>query len=147
MTTTPLPIHDGAHAPTRAALLLAAFACASDTLTGLALMLAPEFALGWLHLPVPVETVFLRWIGVFVFVVGLAYAYPFLWHEPHARAARFCAAFEMTAAARFAVASFLAVAVGTGTLEVGWLGVGGFDAALALAQIALLARGAVGDVD
>ncbi len=147
MTTAHLPARDGVPAPTRAVLLLAALAGASDASTGVVLMLAPRLALSALGLPVPADTIFLRWIGVFVFVVGLAYAYPFLWREPHARAARLCAAFELTAVARLAVAGFVAVAVGAGALEFGWLGVGAFDAALALAQIALLARGAVGDVD
>lgn len=131
---------------TRGTLALALAACASDASTGLLLVVAPGAVLGLLRLPVPDDPVFVRWLGVFVLAVGLAYAWPFLWRDPRARTARLVAAFELTALVRFAVAAFLAVAVGSGALAPGGLGIAAFDAAVAAAQVALLARGAVGHV-
>lgn len=121
---------------------LAAGAGIADGLTGLLLITTPSTAFGLLGLPLPAETVYVRFVGVFVLVVGLLYAVPFL-GSPPARNARLASAFESTALARCAVAMFLAAAVAAGALAGPWLRVAVFDALLAGAQGWLLATGAV----
>jgi hypothetical protein len=132
--------------PALAVRALALCAGLSDTATGVLLVVAPGLVLSMLGLPLPSEPVYMRWIGVFVASVGFAYALPFLRPAGPERTARLVAVFEVTAVVRFAVAAFLAATVGCGALETGWLTVGAFDAVVALAQFALLARGAAGTV-
>jgi hypothetical protein len=113
-----------------------------DAVTGLLLVGAPALVLRLLGLPRPADLALLRFVGVFVTCVGLAYLYPWL-GRAH-RQGRLLAALEMTAAVRLAVALFLGIAVAAGTLELPWAQVGGYDAAVALVQIGLLARGGFG---
>lgn len=128
----------------RGLFVLLAVAGGGDLATGLALVAAPAQVLSLLGLPVPGETIWLRFVGVFVGSVGAAYLYPLLLDRAR-RAARLCAVLEWTAGARLAVAFFLAMAVAGNALDGGWLGVGGWDAALGLGQLALLARGRLAD--
>jgi len=124
---------------------VAAFAFAAglcDAATGVALVAAPLWTLGRMGIePLPAEPVYLRWIGAFVLAVGLAYLYPFLL-APGRRAARLATVFEVTALARGAVALTAGGAILAGELAPAWAGVPLFDAALAVAQLVLLARGA-----
>lgn len=111
-----------------------------DALTGLALVAVPRGVLAPLALDVPADGDFaFRFVGVFVACVGLAYLYPFAL-PPARRGVRLAAAIEWTAGVRLAVATFLAVAVVAGCPS-GWLIVGFFDAAVALAQLRLCAGG------
>lgn len=114
---------------------------ASDTGTGALLVVVPGFMLGVLGIPLPTETVYLRFVGVFVGAVGLAYLYPLLLRDRDARRARLIAALEWTAGVRLAVAGFVAVSVVVGALAEAWLLVGFFDAGVALAQFGLLGWG------
>lgn len=127
-----------------AALALGAGLC--DATTGAALIAAPLWTLARMGIaPPPAEPVYLRWIGAFVLAVGLAYLYPFLLSDRR-RVARLATVFEVTALARGLVALTAGGAIVAGELAPAWAGVPLFDAALALAQLVLLSRGALEDV-
>lgn len=126
----------------RAALAFVVAAGFADLATGVGLLTWPQLVLAALSLPAPAELIYLRFVGVFVAGVGLAYLYPFAYAE---REYRLHAALEWTAGVRLAVALFLAVAVAAGKLGGAWLLVGTFDAVVALVQLGLLARGLLTD--
>jgi hypothetical protein len=129
------------------AALFAVAAGACDAATGLALLAAPQRVLQLLDIPWPGGDPFaLRFVGVFVGCVGLAYLAPFLTVPGPRRQKRLRAAFELTAGFRLAVALFLGAAVTLGQ-PLGWLLVGWTDAALGLSQLVLLQRGCFGDGD
>ena len=112
-----------------------------DAMTGLLLLAAPRLVLRLLGADVPGDSggdlVLLRFVGVFVGSVGLAYLYPWLLRGE----SRLRTAVEITAGVRLAVALFLGFAVLTGQLDLPWATVGAYDALVATAQIGLLARG------
>ena len=116
-------------------LLIGSGAC--DLATGTALLVSPSWVFSMLRLPVPPAEawILVRWLGVFVACVGLAGVWP------RFAPGRLAAAAEITTVARLAVAGFLAVAVCGDALAPSWLIVGAFDATVALAQLALRARG------
>lgn len=120
---------------------LAAGAC--DTTTGVLLVLAPAAVTALLGVPGKLaEPIFLRWIGVFVGGVGLAYLLPFLLGaRPPGFAARLRAVFEVTALLRAAVALFVTTAVAAKALPAAWLPVAATDATLAAVQLAMIHRG------
>ncbi len=120
---------------------------AADSATGALLLLSPSVPLGLLGIvDVTSHAVYLRFIGVFVGGVGLAYLAP--WMLPHWRGdqARLMAVIEMTAFLRLAVALFVGVTCAVGALASAWLTVGVVDAGVAIAQLALRANGAFGRV-
>lgn len=115
---------------------------AADSATGLLLLLSPSVVLGLLGIvDVASHAVYLRFIGVFVGGVGLAYLAP--WFLPRWRGdqARLMATIELTAFFRLAVALFVAVACAVGALASPWITVGVVDAGVALVQLALRANG------
>lgn len=143
--------------PSTAALVYCWLAGLCDLLTGILLVLSPETVLAMLGLPEVSEPIFLRYVGVFVANVGLAYSLPW-WPRgsgwsPHGRGASSVRAsgvtqaieqvFALTALVRLSVASFLFVAVLADALAGPWLLVGLTDLALAGVQIAWLRRGGV----
>jgi hypothetical protein len=130
--------------PGRGVLALLLVAGVGDLATGLSLVAAPALVLAALGLPAPDETIYLRLVGVFVGSVGAAYLYPLLLSGA-SRAPRIAAALEWTAGVRLAVALFVAVAVAADALAGPWLLIGAYDAALALAQLALLSRRGLAD--
>jgi hypothetical protein len=120
----------------RDAFVLCALAGACDALTGLLLVAAPLFTLRLMHIAtMPAEPIYMRWIGVFVFAVGSAYALPFLGRRPDDRNRRLVGVLEVTALLRACVAVFIAGAVLQGALEPGWSMVFFTDAALVVLQI------------
>jgi hypothetical protein len=130
-----------------APVLFAVAAGTCDAATGLALLAAPQRVLQLLGVPWTGGDPFaLRFVGVFVGCVGLAYLAPFLATPGRRRERRRRAAIELTAGFRLAVALFLGAVVTLGQ-PIGWLLVGSTDAALGLAQLVLLARGSFGDGD
>lgn len=125
----------------RGPLLFCLFAGGGDAVTGLLLLMAPGFVLRLLGITVPGDNlILLRFVGVFVGSVGLAYLYPWLLRGE----SRLRTAVEITAGVRLAVALFLSFAVLTGRLDLPWATVGAYDALVATAQIGLLARGFFG---
>lgn len=129
----------------RTAALFCLLAGGGDAVTGLLLITAPGLVISLLHLEIPDGGLgLLRFVGVFVGCVGLAYLYPWLLTDGQRLERRVATAVEMTAGARLAVALFLGVAVTVGEMDAPWLAVAGYDAALALAQLGLLARGVFG---
>jgi hypothetical protein len=127
----------------RRAGLFCLLAGGGDAATGLLLVAAPALVLHLLGLPPAADPVLLRFVGVFVGCVGLAYLYPWMLDGSGRRLET---VLEITAGVRLAVALFLGVAVAVGALRSPWLTVGAYDALLAAAQIGLLARGGLGDV-
>lgn len=131
-----------------ASALFCALAGGGDALTGLLLVAAPSLVLRLLGITGPAgadgELMLLRFVGVFVGCVGLAYLYPWLLRDGARRDRRVVAAMEMTAGVRLAVALFLGIAVARGGMDMPWLTVGVYDALVATAQIGLLGRGAFG---
>ena len=117
-----------------------------DLTTGLLLLARPATVLRLLGLARPAaDLALLRFVGVFVASVGLAYLYPWLLRDAARRDRRLAAALEMTAGVRLAVALFIGVTVVAGEMEMPWLTVGAYDALLASAQLVLLWRGAFGE--
>ena len=117
-----------------------------DALTGLLLVAAPALVLGLLGLSHPDGGLILvRFVGVFVGCVGLAYLYP--WFLRTDRDRRIVSALEITAGVRLAVALFLGIAVATAQLDLPWAAVGTYDAVVALAQLGLLIFGGFGHED
>lgn len=122
---------------------------AGDLATGVLLVISPATVETLLFLrPSPPEAaIFVRWIGVFVAVVGAAYLLPFRIRDAAARRERLRFVLEWTAWARLAVATFVGAAVLAAALPEGWCLVGSYDALAASGQLALLAAWARRDAD
>jgi len=132
----------------RGRTLFCLLAGGGDALTGLLLVAAPELVLHLLGLKRPDGNLaFLRFVGVFVGCVGLAYVYPWLLFDGESRARRIVSALEITAGVRLAVALFLGVAVASSQLDLPWVAVGTYDAVVASTQIGLLVFGVFQDED
>lgn len=130
----------------RARILFCLLAGGGDAVTGLLLVAAPSLVLSLLGLSPPEGSlILLRFVGVFVGCVGLAYLYPWLLKANRDR--RIVSALEITAGVRLAVALFIGVAVAEGQLELPWAAVGTYDAVVALAQLGLLVFGGVGHAE
>jgi len=122
--------------------LYCALAGFCDAGTGALLVLAPLWTLHLLRIPVmPVEPVYLRFVGVFVLGVGLSYLYPFCLGEGGKRDRLFAGVLHVTALVRFCVAAFVTVSVLGGALTPAWITVALTDALLAAVQVFMLARG------
>jgi hypothetical protein len=113
--------------------------------TGSALIAAPVAVATLLAgAPPSNAAIFLRWIGVFVLAVGTAYLTPRFAADGPERWSRLRGTLNVTTLARLLVAVFVAGSVAAGTLAAGWIVVGVYDGAIAVLQVALLARGAFG---
>jgi hypothetical protein len=111
-----------------------------DTITGILLLAAPLLTLRLMRISgVPLEPVYLRWIGAFVLASGVMYVYPFL---PRAgailRADRFQIVLEATTIIRVCVAATVWAAILARTLPAAWSSVGLTDAAIAAAQLCMI---------
>lgn len=128
------------------ALAFALLAGCGDALTGIFLLALPATTLGWMSIETPLSAqVFIRFIGVFVFGVGISYLYPFVLSGHH-RERRLATVFEVTACIRSAVALFVTAAVATQALAPAWLTVAVVDGILALVQISWLRKGVFDDL-
>ena len=115
---------------------------AGDSATGALLLLSPSVALGFLGIAdVTSHAVYVRFIGVFVGGVGLAYFAPWILPRWRGDQARVMAVIELTAFFRLAVALFVGVTCAVGALASAWLTVGVVDAGVAIVQLALRANG------
>ncbi len=114
---------------------LAGFA---DACTGLLLLAAPEFTLRLMSIEtLPKEPVYLRYIGVFVFTVGLTYWLPAVARWSPRRELVMSVLF-ITGVVRAAVAGFVAFEVSRGGLEPAWMVVCFTDASFAAVQVWML---------
>lgn len=130
----------------RGRTLFCLLAGGGDALTGLLLIAAPVLVLHFLGLNRPAGNLaFVRFVGVFVGCVGLAYLYPWLLFDGERRKQRIISSLEITAGVRLAVALFLGVAVASSQLDLPWVLVGTYDALLASTQIGLLVFGVFRD--
>lgn len=128
----------------RQALVL--YQCAAglcDATTGLLLIAAPASTLGLMGLTViPQPDAFLRYIGVFVFSVGLTYLWTVLRWPLNDRATLvWSTQWKITALIRLLVALFVVWQVATHAIEVRWMTVALSDGAFAAIQVIGLQRG------
>ena len=123
----------------RFARRLALVSGALDFCTGLALVFAPALLLRLMGVPGTGEeaTVYLRFIGMFVWAVGFSY----LWALGRGEAALLRSTLELTVWFRLAVGGYSSFAIARGWLSPLWLSVPAADFAFAFAQIWLLRRG------
>jgi hypothetical protein len=114
---------------------------ASDTVTGLLLLVAPTTTLRLMQLAAPKEAnVYLSFVGAFVFSVGLAYLYgAHVVYRGYRRELEVI--WLLTAITRASVAVFVFTSVFTGALNSGWLTVAATDGALVLIQALGLRKG------
>lgn len=115
----------------------------SDTSTGVLLISAPAWTLRLMGLSIiPQPIAFIRYIGVFVFGVGLTYWWAALrWPlSAHAHIA-WATQWKITALIRSLVAIFVLWQVAGHYIEVRWLSVAGTDGIFAVIQIAGLQKG------
>jgi hypothetical protein len=115
---------------------------AGDLATGVLLMFAPLTTVGLMRIETtPLEPVYLRFVGAFVAAVGSLYLYPFLSRSRRLRDLRLRTVLEATALVRATIATFLAVALIGGELELAWMSVLITDGTLATIQIMMLTGG------
>ncbi len=120
---------------------------ASDTGTGLLLIVAPALTLRLMKLHVdPAALPLLSYIGVFVLSVGIACFYGALLARKPVFAARLQTVWLLTAITRGLVAVFVVCQIASGKLEAGWITVALTDGAFAVLQSIGLLRGWLRDV-
>lgn len=126
--------------------LLALLAGAMDTVTGALLLAAPAFTLRLMMIEMPADSgPFVRFVGAFVFGVGLSYFPPFLRHGRRDCDAALRSVFVTTGLIRLSVALFTGSAVAGGILVAAWLSVTLSDLALGSLQIWIVSRGVLDD--
>lgn len=121
------------------ATLLALGAGALDAGSGLALVFAPQLmlrAMGAAALA-PEPTLYLRWVGAFVFAVGFSYLWA-LWRRDVTLLRH---VLELTIFFRLAAGLYSAWAIANGALSLAWISVPLTDFALAAVQTWLVRRG------
>jgi|TARA_B110000285_G_scaffold77816_1_gene89634 hypothetical protein len=121
----------------RTVLALCLLAGLMDSSSGMLLMTAPAFTMGLMQLDVStVELlVFIRFIGAFVFSVGMLYVFAWLQYLRSESWQPVRAVLLMTAWVRLVICFFTAVAIATGDLPVGWASVTLTDGCLAALQL------------
>lgn len=127
----------------KAILFFQLMAGAADTTTGALLITAPEWTLRLMNVSqIPAAAIFISYIGVFVFSVGLSYLWAFFfWARNPNNVAQWRAQWTVTALIRSFVAIFVLWNVSTLQLELSWLSVGVTDGVIALLQWVGLTRG------
>jgi hypothetical protein len=121
---------------------------ASDTSTGVLLIIAPSTTLYLMRLHASPESLpFLSYVGVFVLAVGIAclYGASLLTSYP-VLVQKLQTVWLLTAITRGLVAVFVIAKVFSGSLEPGWITVALTDCAFALLQVIGLARGWLSNV-
>lgn len=121
----------------RLAMLLSLAVGAMDAVTGLLLIFTPSLVMKLLGIPaLPPETqVYMEWIGVFVFSIGVSYAL-----TTRGRSAAETV-WIFTTIVRSSVAVFLAVKIAAGALPAMWALVAATDGAVAVVQMIGLKAG------
>lgn len=113
-----------------------------DASTGVLLLLWPGFTLELMLISeIPAELVFLRFIGAFVFGVGISYWIPFLKLKNSTEYMHsVITVWQSTAVVRAVVGLFVFSQIITSTLPLGWLSVALTDCLLSFVQIILVRR-------
>jgi hypothetical protein len=110
-----------------------------DASTGALLLFAPTFTTRLMRLPeLPIQPVYLSFIGAFVGSLGLFYLYPFIHGFTHKTDAMLDVVLRLTALARIVVGSFVTVSIFRELLPFEWASVALTDLTLAAVQIAIL---------
>ena len=120
--------------------LLAGF---GDFLTGVFLILFPEWTLEMMWIKkVPLEKVYIQFIGSFVAGVGLSYLFSYFQVLLKGKGFQTLRGlFYSTTLIRFSVSSVLLWVVLRGTMDVAWLSVCFYDSSVAAYQVYLLKKG------
>jgi hypothetical protein len=114
----------------------------SDTMTGMLLMVAPEFTLGMMRLRAPADALlYLSFIGSFVLSVGLSCLYGAFLIIRRRSPCRLEIVWLLTAITRAGVAIFVITQILSQALEAGWLTVATTDGACVLIQAIGLRKG------
>lgn len=114
---------------------------AMDVCTGLLLLFLPVPTLRLMGLTdIPLQPIFISWIGVFVFSIGCAYWLPFLERRSDVRRIQQIMSLKLTSLARFCVGVFVICAICMASLTPAWLLVGLVDLCCATFQLFLLQR-------
>ncbi|MDD4932350.1 MAG: hypothetical protein PHO89_02650 [Methylacidiphilaceae bacterium] len=124
----------------RTALALSLLAGGGDLVTGLCLLLVPEWTLARMGVAPVQEVNWVRFVGVFVAAVGSSYFYGLLFWMTGRRSGCLRTTWELTALLRTAVCCFVAAEIAGGQMEAAWISVSLTDGFWALAQFALLWR-------
>jgi hypothetical protein len=121
---------------------------ASDTSTGVLLIIAPSTTLYLMRLHVSLESLpFLSYVGIFVLSVGIACLYgAWLLTTYPVLVQKLQTVWLLTAITRGLVAIYVVAKVFSGSLEPGWITVALTDGAFALLQAVGLARGWLSNV-
>jgi hypothetical protein len=112
-----------------------------DFVSGWVLVACPARALRLMHVPPVQDTVFLRFVGCFVAVVGFLYLAGLLAWRSTGHPARLRGAWEITALFRLVAAAFVSVAIFRQSLSSGWLVVPLVDGFWCFTQVCLLSGG------
>ena len=114
----------------------------SDTITGVLLMIAPEFTLSLMRLHAPADAFpYLSFIGSFVLSVGLSCLYGAWLMLRRGNPCKLEIVWLLTAITRAGVAIFVIAQILSHTLEAGWLTVAVTDGACVLFQAIGLRKG------
>jgi hypothetical protein len=111
---------------------------ACDSLTGVLLVFFPLLTLKLMGIEsLPVEPVYLSFVGVFVFSVGISYFIPYL-VESSQKLLAMKYVWIFSSLVRFFVAIFVVAKIINGNLVLGWFSVAFTDLAIAFFQFYLL---------
>jgi hypothetical protein len=109
-----------------------------DALTGLGLVVSPSLTLGLMGLTTPPEPVFVSYLGVFVFAVGMSHFLAGRFPNDERSRERWATTWRISALVRSCVALFVSFKLASGQLPLPWLTVAGTDATVALVLIFFL---------
>ena len=98
-----------------------------DALIGAGLVVCPTLILRLMGVSAPGETVFVSYLGVFVFAVGASHFLVGRFPVDDSARERWTTTWRISALARFCVALFVLIQIVRGTLEVPWLTVAATD--------------------
>jgi hypothetical protein len=111
----------------------------TDTSTGLLLIARPEFTLGIMGIQsVPMEIVYMQFIGAFVLATGSAYLVMLRLYQRLKDLSLIKTTLILTAWLRLVIGLFVSAAVIRGALECAWIMVAITDGSFALIQIGAL---------
>ncbi len=126
---------------TKQILLLNTVIGLMDTLTGILLMISPVIVLKLLFIPeIPIETIYLRFIGAFVCAVGSTYLISALYFRDTNYLIYVKGLWAFTGLIRLTIGSFLVITVSLGLLHFLWLTVALADLSIAILQFYLISK-------